>query len=125
MFAGTPRALESVFLLVIMGAVLVGGRSLVVNIAQFHGVAIAVLGAIGIFLVYAFRRSFLAGGPLARLSATRDAAFLAAIAAAIAFVAAPARWALGATVVAAEFALIVELVSRFAPTPPLEESGPE
>jgi hypothetical protein len=112
------RILEAIFILAIMLAVLIGGRSWIVDVAQFHGVAIVVLGTIGVFLIYAFRRSFLAGGPLARLSATRDAAFLAAIASAIAFIASPARWSLGATVVAVEFALIVELMSRFTPAPP-------
>jgi hypothetical protein len=112
------RILEAAFILVIMLAVLIGGRSWIVDVAQFHGVAIVVLGIIGVFLIYAFRRSFLIGGPLARLSATRDAAFLAAIASAIAFIASPARWSLGATVVAIEFALIVELMARFTPAPP-------
>ena len=112
------RAFESVVIVLVMLAFLVGGRSWIVEIAQFHGLAIAVLGTIALVVVYGFRRSYLAGGPLARLHATRDAAFLAAIAATIAFVAMPARWALGAAVVGVEFALIVELMSRFAPAPP-------
>jgi hypothetical protein len=112
------RIVEAAFLVAIMLAILVGGRSWILDVAQFHGIAVGVLGIIAVFVVYAFRRSFLAGGPLARLHATRDAAFLAALAAAIAFVLSPARWSLGATIAAAEFALIVELLSRFAPAPP-------
>jgi hypothetical protein len=112
------RALEIAFIAIIILAVGFGGAAWVVDISKFHGLAIAVLGTIGVLVVYGFRRSYLAGGPLARLHATRDAAFLAAIAAAIAFVAMPARWALGATVVGIEFALIVELFSRFTPAPP-------
>lgn len=99
-------------------AVLAGGPALVVQIAQFHGLTISVLGVLAIFLVYAFRRNYRAGGPLVRIHATRDAAFLAAIAAAIAFVIVPARWSLGATVVALEVAIVVELLSRYAPAPP-------
>jgi hypothetical protein len=114
----SSRRVEGAFIVIIMLAVLVGGRSWILDIAQFHGLAIAALGTIGVFLIYAFRRSYLAGGPLVRIHATRDAAFLAAIAAGIAFVASPARWSLGATIVATEFALIVELLSRFAPVPP-------
>ncbi len=110
-----PRALEVFFVIVIMLAVLVGGRSLLVNAAQFHGVTISVLGGIAIFLIYAFRRNFLAGGPGARLFATRDAAFLAAIASGIAFVLIPARWSLGSAIVALEIGLAVELLARFAP----------
>ena len=87
------------------------------DIAQFHGLAISVLGVMALVVVYAFRRNFLAGGPQARLHASRDAAFLAAIAAAIVFVAAPSRWSLGATIVAVELGLVVELFSRWVAPP--------
>jgi hypothetical protein len=101
-----------------MIAFLIGGRAWVYDIAQFHGVAISMLTIVAIVVVYAFRRNFLAGGPAARLAATRDAAFLAGIGAAIAFVVSPARWSLGATVVAVEFGLIIELLMRIRPTRP-------
>jgi hypothetical protein len=113
----SSRVVEAVFIALIMLAVLIGGRSWLVDIMQFHGVAIAALGIVALVVVYAFRRSYLRGGPLVRLSATRDAAFLAGIGSAIAFVASPARWSLGATIVAVEFALIVELMARFVPPP--------
>jgi hypothetical protein len=113
----SSRIVEGVFVAVIMLAVLVGGRYWLADIAQFHGVAIAALGIVALVVVYAFRRNFLRGGPLVRLSATRDAAFLAGIGSAIAFVASPARWSYGATIVAIEFALIVELMARFVPPP--------
>ncbi len=113
----SSRIVEGAFIAVIMLAVLIGGRSWLVDIAQFHGVAIAALGIVALVVVYAFRRNYLRGGPLVRLSATRDAAFLAGIGSAIAFVASPARWSLGATIVAIEFALIVELMARFVPPP--------
>lgn len=106
-----PRYVEAGFIALMAVAVLVGGRSLLVQVASFRGVAISVLGVIAIVIVYAFRREFLAGGPLARIHAARDTAFLAAIAAAVAFVAVPQRWSLGATTVALEIALIVELMS--------------
>jgi hypothetical protein len=114
------RYLEIACLGLVMLAVLVGGQTWMLNVAHspFHGIAIAILGTIAVILLYAFRRSFLAGGPLARVHATRDAAFLAAIGAAMAYVAAPAHWSLGAAIVAVEFGLIVELMSRFSPAPP-------
>jgi len=117
----SPRLLEALFIFVIMLAVLVGGRSLLANAAQFHGLSVSVLGGIAIFLIYAFRRNFLAGGPGARLFATRDAAFLAAIASGIAFVLAPARWSLGSAIVALEIGLAVELLARFNPIGPTTE----
>ncbi len=113
----SSRIVEGIFVAVIMLAVLVGGRYWLADIAQFHGVAVAALGIVALVVVYAFRRNFLRGGPLVRLSATRDAAFLAAIGCAIAFVVSPARWSYGATIVAIEFALIVELMARFVPPP--------
>jgi hypothetical protein len=117
----SARALEAFFIAVIMLAVLAGGPSLLANAVQFHGLSVSVLGGIAIFLIYAFRRNFLAGGPGARLYSTRDAAFLAAIAAAIAFVLAPAKWSLGAAVVALEMGLAIELLARFNPALPKME----
>jgi hypothetical protein len=111
----TSRRLESLIIVFLMIAFLLGGRAWIFDIAQFHGISISMLVILGVVVVYAFRRNFLAGGPGVRLNATRDAAFLAAIAAAIAFVAAPARWSLGATVAAVEFGLVVELLSRVLP----------
>lgn len=107
------RTLELVFLAVIALAILLGGQFFLLALAKFHGLAISVLGALAIFVLYAFRRNFLAGGPQARLGAARDGAFLAAIACAISFVAVEARWSLGAAVVAVEMALVVEFLARF------------
>jgi hypothetical protein len=117
----SARALEAFFIVVIMLAVLAGGPSLLANAVQFHGLSVSVLGGIALFLLYAFRRNYLAGGPGARLFATRDAAFLAAIAAAIAFLLAPAKWSLGAAVVAVEMGLAVELLARLNPAQPTTE----
>lgn len=111
----SPRWLEAAVIVLIMIAFGAGGRSWVYEIAQYHGVAVSALGTIAIVVIYAFRRNFLAGGPQVRLYATRDAAFLAAIAAAVAFVLFPARWSLGATIVAVELGLAVELLSRCVP----------
>jgi hypothetical protein len=112
----TGRTVEAVSIIAIAAAVLVGGRALLVQVAQFHGLALSVLGVLALLVLYAFRQNFRAGGALARIHATRDAAFLAAIAGAAAFVASPARWSLGATIVALEIGCAVELLSRFAPT---------
>ncbi len=111
------RTIEIASLAVMALAVLVGGNSLLVTISQFHGIAISVLGVLGLVVLYAFRQTFREGGPLARIHAARDAAFLAAIAAAIAFVVVPARWSLGATVVAFEIGIVVEFLTRVAPAP--------
>ncbi len=113
----TSRGAEVVFLAVIALAILVGGRTLLYQIAgsPFHILALMLLIAIGISLVLGLRRGIAAGGELARLRASRDIAFLAALAGAIAFVISPARWAFGACIAALEFGLILEIISRLAP----------
>lgn len=112
------RRLELVLLVLIAGLILVGGQALLLAVARFHGVAVSVLGALAVLLVYAFRRNFLAGGPQVRLQAARDGAFLAAIACAVAFVVGPAKWSLGATIFALEAGIIVEVLGRLAPARP-------
>ncbi len=107
----TSRIFEIACLAIMAFAILLGGQFLLLAIAKFHGLAISVLGALAIFVVYAFRRNFLAGGPQARIHAARDGAFLAAIAAAISFIVAEAKWSLGATIVAVEVAIVVEVLS--------------
>ena len=66
-------------------------------------------------VVLNLRRGIASGGQLARLYASRDVAFLASIAGAIAFMLSPARWAFGACIAALEFGLILEIIARLAP----------
>lgn len=113
----STRALETAFLVIIMIAIVVGGKAWLWQIATFGWVSLIVLIGLAFVIVVAFRRDFLAGGPLARIHATRDAAFLAAIAGAIAFVLERARWSLGATIVALECALAIELLAGAVPAP--------
>jgi hypothetical protein len=111
------RVFEVASIAAIMLVLLLGGRAWIVDVAQFHGIAVSVLVLIGVVIVYAFRRNYLAGGPLVRMYASRDAAFLAAIISAIAFVIWPAKWSLGATISAAEFGLVIELLTRLRQAP--------
>ncbi|MBC5800242.1 MAG: hypothetical protein GIX03_02150 [Candidatus Eremiobacteraeota bacterium] len=108
------RTIETVSVAVMALLVLVGGSALLQEMAQLHGVAISALAVVAIVILYAFRRNYRAGVPSARLHAARDAAFLAAIVAAVAFVAGPARWSLGTAVAALEIGLVIELVGRIA-----------
>ncbi len=121
--AVNSRYIEVAFLAIMALAVLIGGRSLLVQIAAFKGLAVSVLVIIGIFIIYAFRQNYRAGKPGARIAATRDTAFLATIGVSIAFILAPARWALGAAVVGFEIGLIVEMIARLAP--PIATNDPE
>lgn len=114
----SSRTVEAAFIAAIALAVLIGGRSLLVEIARFGVPAALVLVAIGFAQTLALRRNFAAGGPLAGVRATRDVAFIAALIAAIAFVLVPARWSIGTCIVALEIALVLELMARFTPSPP-------
>jgi hypothetical protein len=114
----SPRALEATFIGIIAIAILIGGRSLLVEIAQFHAIAFIVLLAIGAALLRNMGRNLAPRTSLGRFRATRDVAFAAALIAALAFVASPARWSLGACVAGLEFALVLELLTRLAPAAP-------
>jgi hypothetical protein len=111
----TARNVEIGSLILIAVAVLLGGRSLLVEIARFPVPAMVGLGIVGLLQLVAVRRNYLAGGAPAPVRVARDVAFLAAILAALAFVAYPARWSIGAAVSAALFGLAVELLVRFTP----------
>ncbi len=115
MFTPTARAVEIGSLVLIALGLLVGGRSLLVEIARFPLPALIGLALVAVLQVLAVRRNYLAGGELARLRVSRDVAFLAAVAASIAFVLSPARWSLGAAVAGALFGIAIELLARFSP----------
>ncbi len=113
----TGRTVEIISIAVIALAILFGGRTVLVQISQYHGAAALGLAAIGLALTFGVRRDIGAGGPTARLAATRTIAFAAAVAAAISFVLWPARWSIGACIAALEFGLILELLGKLAPAP--------
>lgn len=113
----TSRRAEVFSLAAIALAILVGGGSLLQQVARspFHLLALALLVLIALAVVLNLRRGIAAGGELARLRASRDIAFLAALAGGVAFMLSPARWAFGACIAALEFGLILEIISRLAP----------
>jgi hypothetical protein len=90
--------------------------------STFPQAGVAILTILGIAQLIALRRDRLTPGPQARLHATRDIAFLAAVVGAIAFVASPARWSLGTSIAAVEFGLALELLTRLAPSEPEGET---
>ena len=120
----SPRFLEASFIGVIAVAILIGGRNLLVEIAQFHAISFIVLLAIGAALLRNLGRNMAPRTPLGRFLATRDIAFAAALIAALAFVFSPARWSLGACIAALEFGLVLELLARLAPDSTAGSSRP-
>ncbi|MEO6990563.1 MAG: hypothetical protein ABI346_00075 [Candidatus Baltobacteraceae bacterium] len=106
------RIFEGVALVAIAIAVLVGGRSLVLNLLHFRTVVAIGLLILGAVQVAALRRRVAFGGYELAIQATRDVAFLATIVLALLEVCKPTRWALGATIAAFEFGIVCELLAR-------------
>lgn len=106
------RAFELAALIAIAFAVLVGGRSLLLNLLHFRTIAALGLLVIGAVQLAALRRKVAVGGYGIAIQATRDVAFLATIVLALFEVCKPTRWALGATIAAFEFGIVCELLAR-------------
>jgi hypothetical protein len=95
-------------------AVLVGGRTLLLDIAHQHGPALLVLAMLLFVQFAAMRRNYAQGGSFARVRATRDVAFIAALIFAMAVVLSPQRWSIGSTIVAVEMGLVLETLKQFS-----------
>jgi hypothetical protein len=111
----TAQIVESVSIIVIGLAVLLFGWALVTNLARFPVPAAIALVVVGVLQSGAIRRNLAGGGSAARIRATRDVAFVAAIALALTYIVWPVRWAIGACLAATEFAIALELLARFTP----------
>ncbi len=110
------RTVEIVSVVAIGIGVLFGGRMLLVNLSHIAHYAIPVLIVLGLLQAGALRRNAAIDRPGRPLIATRDVAFIAAILLSIAFVAYPARWSIGAAIVAVEVGLLLELFGQFSTT---------
>jgi hypothetical protein len=93
-------------------AFLFGGRILLVNLSHIPRYALPVLGVLGVLQAAALWRNAQVAGPARPLVATRDVAFIAAVLLSIAFVAWPARWSIGAAVVAIELGIVLEIFGQ-------------
>jgi len=107
------KTVEIASIVAIAVALLVGGSSILWQLAHLRGYALVVLGALALAQIFAMtRRRRTATG---QLQVARDIAFLAATLVALTYVTSPARWALGASIAAAEFGLLLELLARVGP----------
>jgi hypothetical protein len=95
-------------------ALLAGGRQLLLQLADFPLAACLLLVGIAASQVAGLRRRMRADTPDARLLVTRDLTFLGAGLLAIVVVLFRARWALGSSLVCAEFALVLDIVGRLS-----------
>jgi hypothetical protein len=109
------RIIETGSVILIAVAVLFGGRTLLFGISQYHKLSLVVLAVLFVLQTVAVRRNYARGGALAQLRASRDVAFIATIILAFIVVASPARWSIGATIAAFEFALVLDILTRLSP----------
>ncbi len=111
-------AVELASLAVIGLAMLLFGWVVLQNVARFTTLSAAVLGVVGVLQLVSVRRNLAAGGPSARIRATRDVAFVAAAFLGMAYVLTLQRWGIGACIAAFEFGILLELLARFVPAAP-------
>lgn len=112
------RAIEGASIILIGLAVLFFGWALLQNLAHFRAASGVALAVVAIAQAFALTRNRGAAAGPARLRSTRDVAFMATALLALTYVLAPQRWAIGACVATLEFAIVIELLTRFAPAPP-------
>ena len=110
-----PRYVETASLGLIAVAGMFGGGALLAELSRFGASAIVALALVGIALLFGLARGLAAGGPTMRLRVSRDIAFVTCVLGAIAFVSSPSRWALGASIAAFEFGMILEFFGRLVP----------
>ena len=97
---------------------MLGGTAFLAELARFHIPATVLLVVAALALLWEALRGLTVPDPLALIRVSRDVAFIAALAAAIAFVSTPARWSAGAAIVAFEFGLVLELFGHFVTESP-------
>jgi hypothetical protein len=112
----TGRAVESGALIVTALLLLVGGRQLLAQLTQFPAAASFALVVIAGATSLGIRRHMRSVASDARLLVTRDLTYIAAVAFGLAAVVTRTHWAFGSCIVATEFALVLDIVGRFAPT---------
>jgi hypothetical protein len=112
------RAIEIASIVVIGLAILTFGWALLQNLARFRVASAVALGIVALAQAFALRQGVALTGGSARIRSTRDVALMAGILIALTYVLSPQRWAIGACVTTLEFAIVLELLARFAPAPP-------
>ena len=108
-----PRAIELASVVVIAACVLLFGWALLQNLARLGTAAVIALAVLAVVQVVALRRNAAQGAATSTLRASRDASpFVAAIVLALVEVLTRQRWAIGATIAAVEFGLVLELFAQ-------------
>lgn len=105
------RVAEIAWLTVIAIVVAAGGNVVLAMLAARRGFAAGLLLVVVVLALLNLRRAFLAAAPTARLDVTKAATYLAAAILAFVAIGLHAHWAIGATIAAAEAALVFDIVT--------------
>lgn len=108
--------IETISVVLIAAVVLTGGQYLLGALVTHHVAATFVLMPMVPMQWLALRRNYAQGGPSVRIRAARDVAFLVSMIFALTLVSWPHRWSIGATIATLEFAFVLDLLERLAPT---------
>ncbi|HEY0613484.1 MAG TPA: hypothetical protein VGC96_02540 [Candidatus Elarobacter sp.] len=105
------RIAEIVWMALIAIVVAAGGNVILAMLALHRGFAAVLLGVVVVIAFLALRRAFLANAPTARVDVSKAATYF--VAAVLGFVAIGlhVHWAIGATIAAAEAALVFDIVT--------------
>ncbi len=105
------RTTEIAAIVAIGIAIMLGGASLLAALSRERTFAACALALLAVMQVGALLRNRRAHPGAPNLRTTRDLLFVISACFALSFVLAPARWSIGSTIAAIEFALALELLS--------------
>ena len=112
-----PRLAEIAWLTVIAIVVAAGGNVVLALLAAHRAFAAVLLLIVVVLALLNLRRAFVANAPTARIDVTKAATYLAAAVLAFVAIGLHVHWAIGATIAAAEAALVFDIVTIAARKP--------
>lgn len=106
-----PRLAEIAWLTVIAIVVAAGGNVVLATLAAHRGFAAVLLLIVVVLALLNLRRAFAGNAATARVDVTKAATYLAAAVLAFVAIGLHVHWAIGATIAAAEAALVFDIVT--------------
>jgi predicted permease len=105
------RIAEIIWMTVIAIVVAAGGNIVLGTLALHRGFATVLLAAVVVAALLAVRRAMAANAPSARIDVTKAATYLVAAVFAFVAIGLHVHWAIGATIAAAEAAIVFDIVT--------------
>jgi hypothetical protein len=105
------RVAEIAWMTVIAIVIAAGGNVVLAMLAERRAFAVVLLLVVVVLALLNLRRAFLANAPTARIDLTKAATYLAAAVLAFVAIGLHVHWAIGATIAAAEAAIVFDIVT--------------